>query len=107
MNLFSKTLLAGAAALVLAPMSALALPPDCSQERCNESTPCWLRCALPWSMQVVTCEEWVTEYEWGTCASDALGPDEEELSSAAGQQDDSASTEWECREPALTARASE
>ncbi|WP_164016381.1 hypothetical protein [Pyxidicoccus trucidator] len=106
MNLFAKTLLAGAAALVLAPMSALALPPDCSQERCNASTPCWIVCALPWSMQVVTCEEWVTEYEWGTCASDARDTDEDELSSAF-RQDDSTHAESVCSEPMLTARAAE
>ncbi|NTX01027.1 hypothetical protein [Myxococcus sp. CA040A] len=105
MKLLSKSLFAGVAALVLAPLSASALPPDCSQDRCNESTPCWLVCAIPWSMQVVTCEEWVTEWEYGTCGGAALGTEEEELSSSESSRDDAALVAPICAPPMLAARA--
>jgi hypothetical protein len=103
MNLFSKTLLAGAA-LMLAPLSASALPPDCSQERCD-GAPCWLVCAVPWGMKVITCEQWVTEYEYGTCVDGAR--DEEADESAALRQDEATDAESVCREPMLAARAAE
>ncbi|MFY2559299.1 hypothetical protein ACN469_16825 [Corallococcus terminator] len=88
MNLLPKSLFAGLAALVLAPLSASALPPDCSQDRCNENEPCWLVCAIPWSMQVVTCGEWVTEWEYGTCGGAARDTEEAELSSSESSRDD-------------------
>ncbi|MCP3166450.1 hypothetical protein [Myxococcus qinghaiensis] len=100
MKLLPRSLFAGVAALVLAPLSASALPPDCSQDRCNASEPCWLVCALPWSMKVITCEEWVTEYEYGTCDASARAEEEDELSSSESSQ-----VAPICAQPMLAARA--
>ncbi|WP_342380754.1 hypothetical protein NVS55_13930 [Myxococcus stipitatus] len=46
MKLISKSLFAGVSALVLAPLSALALPPDCD-EICAEFEACNTTCAVP------------------------------------------------------------
>ncbi|ATB51038.1 hypothetical protein [Corallococcus macrosporus] len=90
MNLFSKTLFVSAAAvLTLAPMSASALPPDCDVQ-CEGTPPCWLVCAVPWGMRVITCEQWINDYALGgTCTPDAQDPyEEEELSSVEPRQGD-------------------
>ncbi|NMO17730.1 hypothetical protein HPC49_23840 [Pyxidicoccus fallax] len=93
MKLFSNPLLA--AVLTLAPLSALALPPDCDV-RCSETISCSTICALPWAFEVITCGEWV---DWDPSASCApsIGSTLEE--SAAVTQDSADGTEWVCREP--------
>lgn len=88
MNLLSRTLAASAAALILAPLSAMALPPDCDVQ-CVDTPSCSLVCAIPWSFRVITCEKWFNDYEvGGTCSSDAQEPseDEDELSSVEPRQ---------------------
>ncbi|QSQ18794.1 hypothetical protein JY651_25890 [Pyxidicoccus parkwayensis] len=98
MKLFSKPLLA--AVLTLAPLSALALPQDCDLA-CDADSSCSLRCALPWSFQVVTCGQWVERYDpTATCAPDFDSTLEDE--SAAVTQDSADGSEWVCSEPAAS-----
>lgn len=75
MNSCSKMLLAGAA-LLLTPLTASALPEDCDVA-CEPTTPCWVRCALPWNTTIVTCGVWVEEYSVGTCGQTLDAPAEE------------------------------
>ncbi len=102
MKLFSNPLLA--AVLTLAPLSALALPPDCDV-RCSESVSCSTICALPWAFEVITCGEWV---DWDPSASCAPGIGSTiEEQSAAVTQDSAEGSEWVCLEPAQRSQSVE
>ncbi|NVJ21605.1 MULTISPECIES: hypothetical protein [Myxococcus] len=99
MKLISKSSFAGVLALVLAPLSASALPLDCDIA-CEEFESCSLKCAVPWTSRVITCGMWADLYHSGTtCVPTLTAEDiEEELmssedvdaSSACSEQDDSA-----------------
>ncbi|MBZ4414722.1 hypothetical protein K8640_41560 [Myxococcus sp. XM-1-1-1] len=80
MKLMSKTLLAGFAACVLSPLSALALPPDCDVI-CEEFEACDTTCAVPWTTRIINCGRWQTEYHQpGTCTPYLVdGEGEEEV----------------------------
>ena len=94
MNLFSKSLLAGAVALVLAPLSALALPESCDVV-CDVSTPCTIRCAA--GSRVVTCGQ------YGLCAGMGFTHTEEEtLATVDPREATPREAEPVCREPART-----
>ena len=90
MNLFSKRLFA-AAALVLAPLSALALPQSCDVV-CDDGTPCSTRCAA--GNKVVTCGQ------YGLCAGSGLEQPEETLASVDSREASTAEAELVCRAPA-------
>jgi len=90
MKLISKSLFAGVAALVLAPLSALALPPDCD-EICVESEPCDTTCAVPFTSRIINCGIWQDLYHHpGTCTSTLAEGSEEELMSS-----EDADASWE------------
>ncbi|MCP3102652.1 hypothetical protein LZ198_27630 [Myxococcus sp. K15C18031901] len=84
MNPFSKKLLLAGAALLLTPLTASALPEDCDTA-CEPTTPCWVRCALPWNTTIVTCGVWVEEYSVGTCGETLTAPSEEPRASVEPQ----------------------
>lgn len=93
MKSISKTLFAGVAALVLAPLSALALPQDCD-DICGESEPCDTTCAVPWTSRIVNCGIWRDVYHSGTACMPTLADgSEEELMSSESAEDINAS--WE------------
>ncbi|WP_426755602.1 hypothetical protein [Myxococcus sp. Y35] len=108
MNLLAKTLLTSVAAtLTLAPFSASALPPDCDVQ-CTDNPPCWLVCAVPWGMRVITCEQWFNDYELGgTCSPDAQpsSEEEDELSSAEPSQSVMPGMASACQAPVLVSSA--
>lgn len=93
MKLFSKSLLAGLAALALAPASASALPPDCDYQ-CTETPACWLVCTVPWGSRVITCGEWYED--WGGEACTAAREDIEE--SLVSMDEEEANASFECTE---------
>ncbi|AKF82342.1 hypothetical protein MFUL124B02_27330 [Myxococcus fulvus 124B02] len=95
MKRISKTLLAGLTALVLAPLSALALPPDCDVI-CEEFEACDTTCAVPWTTRIINCGRWATEYHSGTTCTPYLaaeGGEEEALMSSESSEEVDAS--WE------------
>ncbi|MCK8502904.1 MULTISPECIES: hypothetical protein [Myxococcus] len=95
MKRISKVLFA---ALALAPLSALALPQDCDV-RCVSSTPCRIVCAIPWSMQVVTCGVWVADYDPGAaCAPGLTAETPEEAQLFSSEEADEVDASWECSE---------
>lgn len=95
MKRISKSLFA---VLALAPLSALALPPDCDV-RCVSPTPCRIVCALPWSMKVVTCGVWVSDYDPGaSCGPSATGEAREEEQLFSSEDADELDASWECSE---------
>ncbi|MCY1015560.1 hypothetical protein [Pyxidicoccus sp. MSG2] len=107
MKLFSKSLLA--AVLTLAPLSALALPPDCDV-KCTGTASCSGICAKPWSVEIITCGEWVEDYGeiFGGSCTPSLSPAlDEEAASVGPGQDFSDESEWDCRESAQSASSSE
>lgn len=107
MKLFSKSLLA--AALSLAPLSALALPPACD-ERCIEPVKCSSLCSKPWALEVLTCGEWLEDYGdiFGGSCTPSLSPTlDEEADSVAPGEDFTDDSEWDCRESAQSAASSE
>ncbi|MCP3064897.1 hypothetical protein LXT21_39610 [Myxococcus sp. K38C18041901] len=84
MNRISKTLLTGLTALVLSPLSALALPPDCDVI-CADFEACDTTCAVPWTTRIINCGRWETEYHQpGMCTPSlaAEGNEEESLMSS-------------------------
>lgn len=92
MNLVSKSLLAGLAALALVPASASALPPDCD-DQCTDSPPCWLVCTVPGGRRIITCGEWYED--WGGQACGAAREDiEQELMSI--ELEEEANASFEC-----------
>ncbi|MFY1829404.1 hypothetical protein ACN47A_26035 [Myxococcus fulvus] len=96
MKRISKSLFA---ALALAPLSALALPPDCDV-RCVSPIPCRIVCAIPWTMDVVTCGVWVEDYDPGaSCVPGATaGAREEEEPLFSSEDADEVDASWECSE---------
>jgi len=95
MNLFSKSLLAGLAALALAPSSASALPPDCD-DQCQDTPPCWLVCTVPGGRRIITCGEWFEDWSVGTCT--AAREDIEEALVSMEQEEEAANASFECTE---------
>lgn len=96
MKRISKTLLAGFTAWLLAPLSALALPPDCDVV-CVEFESCDSTCAVPWGSRIINCGRWATEYHHPNPACPAAlaaeGSEEESLmSSEYGEEVDAS---WE------------
>ena len=109
MKFFSKSLLASAAVLTLAPASALALPPDCDV-KCTGTASCSSICAKPWSFEVLTCGEWLADYGdiYGGSCNPSLSPTlDEEDASVAPDEDFTGDSEWDCRESAQSASSSE
>lgn len=107
-KLMLKSLLTVSAVLTLAPATALALRPDCDGW-CTASEHgiafCSTLCTIPWSIQVITCGEWVAYYGYqypdATCAPGVSAPEESsasEESAAAMTQDSEEGPEWVCRE---------
>lgn len=102
-KLMMKSLLTVSAVLSLAPATALALRPDCDVS-CTEHdgvvTPCSTLCTKPWSIEVVTCGQWVATYGYqypdNTCAPSFAAP---EASCDAVAQDSEEGSEEVCREP--------
>ncbi|MCY1002781.1 hypothetical protein OWM54_37090 [Myxococcus sp. MISCRS1] len=95
MNRISKALFA---ALALAPLSALALPPDCDA-RCVSPIPCRIVCAIPWTMQVVSCGVWVEDYDPGaSCVPDTAAQAGEEEQMFSSEDADEVDAAWECSE---------
>jgi hypothetical protein len=93
MKRISKSLFA---ALALAPLSALALPPDCDV-RCTSAIPCRIVCAIPWTMQVVTCGAWVADYDpSAACAPGLTAEDREEEQLFSSEEADEVDASWEC-----------
>ncbi|MBZ4414723.1 hypothetical protein K8640_41565 [Myxococcus sp. XM-1-1-1] len=94
MNRISKSLFA---ALALAPLSALALPPDCDV-RCVATTPCRIVCAIPWTMQVVSCGVWVEDYDPGAACAPGLTAEAGEEPLFSSEETDEVDAAWECSE---------
>lgn len=93
MKLISKSLFAGVSALVLAPLSALALPPDCD-DICVEFEACNTTCAVPWTTRIINCGIWQDLYHQpGSCVPALAEGSEEELMSSEPTEDVNAS--WE------------
>ncbi|AGC44070.1 hypothetical protein MYSTI_02754 [Myxococcus stipitatus DSM 14675] len=93
MKLISKSLFAGVAALVLSPLSASALPPDCD-EICWELEACNTTCAVPWTTRIINCGIWEDQYHQpGSCQPSLSEGGEEELMSSGPVEDVNAS--WE------------
>ncbi|RYZ42029.1 MAG: hypothetical protein EOO71_09845 [Myxococcaceae bacterium] len=93
MKMISKTFLAGAAVLFLAPLTASALPLQCDQ-RCKPTTPCTIVCAV--GGFVITCGD------YGTCAgASRVAPSEPQASVQPTTTEDADLT---CHEPAPEAR---
>ncbi|RKH43606.1 hypothetical protein [Corallococcus sicarius] len=101
-KLMMKFLLTVSAVLTLAPAPALALRPPCDT-RCTELNgviaPCSVLCTKPWSIELLTCGEWVASYGHmypdNICAP-GLAP---EASCDAVAQDSEDGSEEVCREP--------
>jgi hypothetical protein len=102
-NGMTKFLLTVSAFLTLAPATALALRPDCDWWcTANDGIAfCSDRCTIPYTIQVITCGEWVASYGYqypeATCAPSVAAPED---SDADRMQDSDEDAEETCRAPA-------